>query len=167
MSHTKIDASLQEIGFIKSYESKYITGYTRYNKQFNYYHNVDLGHKRSGAHIVQSYDRDTNECVGLTFYELTLFQMKMEELGLCSGKLPLLQNLGIDTSDFNYEQIKRVADIFFNRLCTRVGKVNGEADSCKSCPYGDAPTLTSNGFVGCYEAYMKDIFSAVGLEFKE
>lgn len=52
---------------------------------------VDIWHKASGRHILQSYDRDLmdekkigNTCVGLTGYEMKLFLKKMKKLGLYS-----------------------------------------------------------------------------------
>lgn len=83
-----IDQRLKEIGFKKVDEGNHLVSYKRYNKQFGYTHVVDISHKCSGRHILQSYDDSLydkknigNTCVGLTAYELELFLKKMKQLG--------------------------------------------------------------------------------------
>ena len=84
-----VDEKLKEIGFNKICEDKYGAQYERYNTKYNYWQRVDIWHKASGRHILQSYDRDLidekkigNTCVGLTGYEMKLFLKKMKKLGL-------------------------------------------------------------------------------------
>ena len=86
-----VDEKLRDIGFKKIREDKYGVVYERFNEQYNYTHRVDILHKKSGRHILQSYDpnlfdekRIGNCCVGLTWYELKLFNKKMKKLGLKS-----------------------------------------------------------------------------------
>lgn len=86
-----VDEKLKEIGFNKICEDKYGAQYERYNTKYNYWQRVDIWHKASGRHILQSYDRDLmdkkkigNTCVGLTGYEMKLFLKKMKKLGLYS-----------------------------------------------------------------------------------
>ena len=86
-----VDEKLKEIGFNKICEDKYGAQYERYNTKYNYWQRVDIWHKASGRHILQSYDRDLmdekkigNTCVGLTGYEMSLFVKKMKKLGLYS-----------------------------------------------------------------------------------
>ena len=84
-----IDEKLRDIGFKKIREDKYGVGYERFNEQYNYTHKVDISHKESGKHILQSYDPNLfdeigNCCVGLTWYELKLFTKKMKQIGLKS-----------------------------------------------------------------------------------
>lgn len=83
-----IDQRLKEIGFEKTDEDNLSVSYKRYNKRFGYTHVVDILHKHSGRHILQSYDDSLydqknigNTCVGLTAYELDLFLKKMKQLG--------------------------------------------------------------------------------------
>lgn len=83
-----IDEKLKEIGFDKISEDKYGVTYKRYNAKYNYWHCVDILHKASGRHILQSYDENLmdekkigNTCVGLTGYEMGLFVKKMKKLG--------------------------------------------------------------------------------------
>ena len=86
-----VDDKLADIGFIKVRENKYGVTYKRYNTKYNYWQRVDIWHKVSGRHILQSYDENTmdekkigNTCVGLTGYEMSLFVKKMKKLGLYS-----------------------------------------------------------------------------------
>lgn len=88
-----IDEKLKEIGFDKISEDKYCVTYKRYNSKYNYWQCVDILHKASGRHILQSYDENImdekkigNTCVGLTGYEMSLFVKKMKKLGLYSRK---------------------------------------------------------------------------------
>ena len=86
-----VDEKLKEIGFNKISEDKHGAQYERYNTKYNYWQRVDIWHKASGRHILQSYDRDLmdekkigNTNVGLTGYEMKLFLKKMKKLGLYS-----------------------------------------------------------------------------------
>lgn len=86
-----VDEKLKEIGFNKICEDKHGVQYERYNTKYNYWQRVDIWHKASGRHILQSYDRDLmdekkigNTNVGLTGYEMKLFLKKMKKLGLYS-----------------------------------------------------------------------------------
>lgn len=86
-----VDEKLKEIGFNKTSEDKYGATYERYVAKYDYWQRVDIWHKASGRHILQSYDRDLmdekkigNTCVGLTGYEMSLFVKKMKKLGLYS-----------------------------------------------------------------------------------
>ena len=82
-----VDEKFEEIGFTKIKEDKYGATYERLNKKYNYTQVIALLHKRSGFHIVQSYDKDLfdtkiigNTCVGLTMYETKLCIKKMKEM---------------------------------------------------------------------------------------
>ena len=86
-----LDEKLADIGFVKVNENKYGVDYERKDGKFNYTQVVSIGHKRSGRHILQSYDKDMkdeygvgNTCVGLTGYEMKLFLKKMKQIGLYS-----------------------------------------------------------------------------------
>ena len=83
-----IDDRFREIGFIKVEEDKYGAEYERENKEHGYTQTLYLGHKKSGKHIVQSYDKNLmdekkigNTCVGLTMYEMKLCLKKMKQMG--------------------------------------------------------------------------------------
>lgn len=83
-----IDDRFREIGFIKVEEDKYGAEYERKNKKHGYTQTLYLGHKKSGKHIVQSYDKNLmdkkkigNTCVGLTMYEMELCLKKMKKMG--------------------------------------------------------------------------------------
>ena len=86
-----VDEKLKEIGFIKIEEDKYGVRYERKNSKYNFTQSVDILHKASGRHILQSYDNELmdqkkigNTCVGLTGYEMKLFLKKMKQIGLYS-----------------------------------------------------------------------------------
>lgn len=83
-----VDEKFKEIGFKKIEENDYIVRYQRYNKKFGYIQTLDLLHKASGRHIVQSVDENLpdikgigNTCVGLTMYEMKLCIKKMKQMG--------------------------------------------------------------------------------------
>ena len=84
-----VDEKIADIGFVKVNESKYGVDYERKDGKFTQV--VSIRHKRSGRHILQSYDKDMkdeygvgNTCVGLTGYEMKLFLKKMKQIGLYS-----------------------------------------------------------------------------------
>lgn len=86
-----VDEKLKEIGFVKIEEDKYGVRYERKNSKYNFTQSVDILHKTSGRHILQSYDADLmdekkigNTCVGLTGYEMKLFLKKMKQIDLYS-----------------------------------------------------------------------------------
>lgn len=83
-----VDEKFERIGFIKVKENQHIVSYERYDAEFKFTQVLDLVHKNSGRHIVQSYDRDLmdekkigNTCVGLTMYEMQLCVKKMKKMG--------------------------------------------------------------------------------------
>ena len=86
-----IDKKIEDLGFTKISEDKYGAEYRRKNEQCGYIHTVYIGHKKSGRHIIQSYDENLsdekgigNTCVGLTYREMKLFTKKMAKMGLKS-----------------------------------------------------------------------------------
>jgi hypothetical protein len=88
-----IDEKLNDIGFVKIEEDKYGVRYERKNSKYNFTQSVDILHKASGRHILQSYDSELidqkkigNTCVGLTGYEMKLFLKKMKKIGLNTGR---------------------------------------------------------------------------------
>ena len=88
-----VDEKLAEIGFTKEQEDKYGCVYKRKKKKYNFTQKVVKKKKKSGRHILQSYDPDLgddkgigNACVGLTGYEMKLFLKKMKRMKMYSGK---------------------------------------------------------------------------------
>ena len=86
-----VDDKLAAIGFVKIKEDKYGVRYERKNSKYNFTQSVNILHKASGRHILQSYDNELmdqkkigNTCVGLTGYEMEFFLKKMKQIGLCS-----------------------------------------------------------------------------------
>lgn len=83
-----IDEKFEEIGLEKIRENKYCANYERNVVKYGYIQRVDLVHKESGRHIVQSYDPNLsdeknigNTCVGLSMYEMKLCLKKMKQMG--------------------------------------------------------------------------------------
>lgn len=81
-----VDKKLSEIGFLKIKEDKYGATYEREDKQFNYVQTLDLLHKESGKHLIQSSQKGVNtdgfgNMVGLTMYETKLALKKMHKMG--------------------------------------------------------------------------------------
>ena len=83
-----VDEKFAEIGFIKVKEDKYGVRYERKVDKFNYTQTLDLFHKQSGRHLIQSYDANLtdekkigNTCVGSTMYEAKLCIKKMKQMG--------------------------------------------------------------------------------------
>lgn len=86
-----VDEKIAKLGFKKIREDEYGVEYERYIEKHGYTHKVEILHKKSGKHILQSYDPNLhdekmigNTCVGLTWYELKLFTKKMKQIGLKS-----------------------------------------------------------------------------------
>ena len=83
-----VDEKFADIGFKKTEESEYGVRYEKHEKKFRFKHTIDICHKASGNHIVQSYDTELsdqknigNTCVGLTMYEMHLCIKTMKEMG--------------------------------------------------------------------------------------
>lgn len=79
-----VDEKLKDLGFVKvENENKYGACYMRVfpiNNDDSYVHRLDILHKASGKHIIQSYQEDVNSdgfnnMVGLS-YEVTKLAMK-------------------------------------------------------------------------------------------
>ena len=88
-----VDEKLADIGFTKVSEDKYGVTYERKDNIHNFTQIVSILHKKSGRHILQSYDPDLldaksigNTCIGLTGYEMSLFLKKMKQIGLYSNR---------------------------------------------------------------------------------
>lgn len=83
-----VDKKLADIGFMKVDDGDSYVSYEREIKEYGYTQCLDILHKASGRHIVQSYDKDTfdenrigNLCVGLSYYEMKLIMKKMHQKG--------------------------------------------------------------------------------------
>lgn len=81
-----IDDKLKEVGFNKIEEDKNGASYEKNVPKYGYVHCLDILHKASGRHIIQSYQKDLNKegfnnCVGLSLYETKLALKKAKQLG--------------------------------------------------------------------------------------
>jgi hypothetical protein len=86
MFFKSVDEKLEKRGFKKVKDNQFIVSYTRYNNEHEFTQNVDICHKATGHHIIQSYDSKLfdqegigNTCVGLTYSEIKLFAKKMKQ----------------------------------------------------------------------------------------
>lgn len=82
------DEKLRAIGFNKVDDNEYGVHYERLIAEYGFTQVLSILHKKSGRHIVQSYDKDLvdsknigNTGVGLTYYEMKLAMRKMKEKG--------------------------------------------------------------------------------------
>lgn len=80
-----VDEKLQDIGFYKIEENEYGVSYHRNIEKFNYIHRLDIMHKASGKHIIQSYQEGANSYgfnngVGLEYLEMKLALKKYKQL---------------------------------------------------------------------------------------
>ena len=85
---SRIDKKFAPIGFVKVQDDKYGVCYEREDKTYKFTQVLYIGHKKSGRHIIQSYDKDSrdtkgigNTCVGLSYYETKLALKKMKKKG--------------------------------------------------------------------------------------
>jgi hypothetical protein len=76
-----IDDKVKDLGFTKVHSSKLVECYERKNEQFNYTHCVDIIRKTKRIPIVQSYQKDTDNMVGLNIIEANIFINKIKKLG--------------------------------------------------------------------------------------
>lgn len=79
------DERLADLGFVKIEENKHGVRYERVHHIFGYTHSLDIMHKRSGKHLIQSYEKGVNSdkynnCVGLTELESKLILKKLKEM---------------------------------------------------------------------------------------
>lgn len=81
----RIDKKIEKLGFQKEKEDKYGVIYIRKDEKYGFTQRVDILHKQSGEHIVQSYEMEVNNdgynnCVGITLKEMKLFLKKAKQL---------------------------------------------------------------------------------------
>ena len=81
----RIDKKLKKMGFEKEYENKYGAGFYRKDEKHSYIQILEIYHKRSGNHLIVSYQQDVNKeglnnAVGLTYEEVKLAIKKYKQL---------------------------------------------------------------------------------------
>lgn len=81
-----VDKKFSDIGFTKIKEDKFGASYEREDKEHNFVQTLDLLHKASGKHLIQSSQKGINangfnNMVGLTMYETKLALKKMRQMG--------------------------------------------------------------------------------------
>lgn len=82
------DKRLEDLGFEKIDDNKFVVEYRRFNAQYKVNQCVCILHKKYGPAIVQSYDRNLmderkigNTCIGLTYEEMSALAIKMKSKG--------------------------------------------------------------------------------------
>lgn len=81
-----VDEKLRDLGFVKvENDTKWGASYEREIAKFGYIQCLDIVHKASGRHLIQSYQKDTNEdgfnnTVGLTYEETRIAMKKYKQL---------------------------------------------------------------------------------------
>lgn len=90
-----VDKKLRKIGFVKVYEDRgngryvsedeYGVSYERQIEKHGYTQVLDIRHKESGKHLIQSYQKDVNtdgfnNTVGLTYEEMKLAMKKYRQM---------------------------------------------------------------------------------------
>lgn len=86
MIFKKADKEFERLGYVKTCDSDYIVSYEK-EVESNVFKVIDIGHKKSGFHLIQCYQKDylTPEgysiMFGLTFYEAKLALKKAREKG--------------------------------------------------------------------------------------
>lgn len=81
----RIDKKLKKMGFEKEYENKYGAVFYRKDEKYSYIQILEIHHKRSGNHLIVSYQQDVNKeglnnVVGLTYEEVKLAIKKYKQL---------------------------------------------------------------------------------------
>lgn len=85
MLFVKADRKMEKLGFEKIEENKFGVSYRKENKEYNFTQRIDIVHKSSENHLIQSYVEGTNSdgfnnCVGLTYAEMKAVMKKYREL---------------------------------------------------------------------------------------
>lgn len=81
----RIDEKIEKLGFQKEKEDKYGVMYISKDEKYGFTQCVNILHKQSGEHIIQSYEMEVNNdgynnCVGITLKEMKLFLKKAKQL---------------------------------------------------------------------------------------
>ena len=85
MLFVKADRKMEKLGFEKIEENKFGVSCRKENKEYNFTQRIDIVHKSSENHLIQSYVEGTNSdgfnnCVGLTYAEMKAVMKKYREL---------------------------------------------------------------------------------------
>lgn len=81
----RIDKKLKKLGFEKDSEDKYGVIFCRKDEKHSYIQVLEIYHKRSGNHLIVSYQKDVNSegfnnTVGLTYEEVKLAMEKYKQI---------------------------------------------------------------------------------------
>lgn len=81
----RIDKKIENLGYKKEKEDKYGVIYIRKDEKYGFTQCVNILHKQSGEHIIQSYEMEVNndgynDCVGINLKEMKLFFKKAKQL---------------------------------------------------------------------------------------
>lgn len=81
-----VDDKFAKLGFVKTHESDFVVCYERTDSKFGYVQCLELCHKRTGKHMISSFQKGTNRdgfnnSVGLQMREAKLCLKKMKQKG--------------------------------------------------------------------------------------
>lgn len=71
---------LNDLGYILVYDGKLLLQFEKYNDQFEYTHSVDIIRKTKRIPIIQSYQKGTDDMVGLNKIDAALFLKLIKKL---------------------------------------------------------------------------------------
>lgn len=79
------DKMFKKLGYTRNVGSNIVISYEKSDENFGYTKVIEFGHKRSGEHIVGSYQKGLNgdgfnNAVGLTIPEIKAIKRKFKEL---------------------------------------------------------------------------------------
>ena len=85
MCFNNVDKRLRKLNWVKQKENHYGATYLRYEYNGKYLHRLDIMHKGSGDHLIQSYEQGVNSdgfnnCVGLGYQDMKLALKKYRQL---------------------------------------------------------------------------------------
>lgn len=82
------DEKFMDLGFTKVKEDEFGASYEKLVTKYGYTHVIDILHKASGRHLIQSYQKGVNaegfsHNVGMSISETRLALKKAKEMGYC------------------------------------------------------------------------------------
>lgn len=80
-----VDKQFEDLGFVKVSENDSFCAYRRFNVKYSYNQRLDIIKKKTGKHIIQSYEEEPNSddfsnVVGLEEKEASLAVRKLREM---------------------------------------------------------------------------------------
>ena len=80
-SKKHFEKKIEKLGFEKVYESDLYVEFERYIKEYNYTQVLAFLHKATGNHLIQSFEKGTDDAVGISFKEMEICLQYAKKLG--------------------------------------------------------------------------------------